>query len=76
MNQENQQKQERQNVSPTLRALDKSLETACAVCPNSLWYGTAKKVECFCRLMHAVTWNADSKQSITHCDGLFVEEDC
>jgi len=56
-------------TSFVLLSLNKSVETVCARCPNSMWFGSAKEQKCFCRVMHAVTWSVEEKYQITHCDG-------
>ena len=61
-------------TSPTLLALNKSIKTVCASCPTSMWFGSEKEQKCFCRIMHALTWSADEKNEMTHCDGVFWGE--
>ena len=60
-------------TSLTLLALNKTIHTVCASCPNSMWFGSVKNQKCFCRIMHAVTWSAEEPNAITHCDGQFLD---
>lgn len=63
--------------SPTLRGLPESRrpkhETACAVCPNSVWFASTAEVKCYCRVMFLVTWSTKEPNEIKACDGMFVE---
>lgn len=33
----------------------------------------AKKLQCYCRLMHAVTWSSQDPEPTQSCDGLLAE---
>ena len=61
-------------TSPSLLALKKYVDTVCAHCPNSMWFGSEKEIKCFCRVMHVVTWSDNEKNMISFCDGLFPED--
>lgn len=47
----------------------------CGACPKSVWWATAKKLECYCRLMHARTWTSEDPEPIETCDGFLTRED-
>lgn len=59
--------------SPTLAMLDAKRRPnplpICAGCPQSLWFASAEHVQCYCRLMHAVTWTSETPIAILQCDG-------
>ena len=46
----------------------------CGACPKSVWWATAKKLECYCQLMHARTWTSEDPQPIESCDGFLSRE--
>lgn len=60
-------------TSLSLLSLNKTIKTACASCPNSMWFGSEKDQKCFCRIMHVVTWSDEVPNIITHCDGQFLD---
>ena len=46
----------------------------CGACPKSVWWATAKKLECHCQLMHARTWTSEDPEPIESCDGLLSRQ--
>ena len=46
----------------------------CAACPKSVWWATAKKLECYCQLMHARTWTSEDPEPIESCDGFLSRQ--
>ena len=67
------------NKSQTLEYLEREATdrlppdiTACAQCPVSMWQATSSQVQCYCRVMHVITWTSTKKDEVlTHCDGMF-----
>lgn len=59
--------------STTLSRLDKSsrpiASTVCETCPAAVWYARGKKVQCYCRIMHLISWETGEANPITLCDG-------
>ncbi|AOY97810.1 hypothetical protein BKK79_38550 (plasmid) [Cupriavidus sp. USMAA2-4] len=59
--------------STTLARLDKSsrpiASTVCETCPAAVWYARGKKVQCYCRIMHLISWETGEANPITLCDG-------
>ena len=47
----------------------------CGACPKSVWWATAKTLECYCQLMHARTWTSEDPDPIMFCDGILTEEE-
>ena len=66
-------------LSPTVALLEERRRPkpspVCAACPNSLWFATAEHLKCYCRLMHAVTWNSEEPKPIATCDGILLSSD-
>jgi len=60
-------------LRPTLRRLAESdrpkQRTACETCPFSLWLKTPVDVQCYCRVMHMVSWHSKKPLAIELCDG-------
>lgn len=60
-------------VSPVLLLLEEedgyqpSPYPACATCPASTWYHTSQTLECFCSVLHRLTWGEDVKP-VMICD--------
>lgn len=59
--------------STTLSRLDKSsrpiASTVCETCPAAVWYARGKKLQCYCRIMHLISWETGEANPITLCDG-------
>ena len=47
-------------------ALEAHPSTACQACHHAAWTST----QCFCEVMHRVTWSTDQPETIVTCDGL------
>ena len=43
--------------------------TVCEACPAAVWYVRTEKVQCYCRLMHLISWETGQADPITICDG-------
>ena len=45
-------------------------DVACGDCLNSIWFRSEQDLNCFCKMMHAVTWGSMSKSpEILACGG-------
>ena len=67
------------HLSPTLVSLEAkrqpSPEPVCVACPKSMWLSQSASLKCFCRVMHAVTWDSDDPQPILTCDGAMMPDE-
>ena len=65
--------------SPTLSALDEKRRPdpmpVCGTCPHSTWFASASHLKCYCRAMHAVTWNSEEPIPILSCDGILLSSE-
>jgi len=43
--------------------------TVCEECPAAVWYARAAKVQCYCRIMHLISWETGQVDPILVCDG-------
>jgi hypothetical protein len=34
-----------------------------------VWYARGKKLQCYCRIMHLISWETGEANPITLCDG-------
>ena len=59
-------------LSPLIESLPQgerpAISPSCETCPASIWYTTKKKLQCYCRVMHLITWDKDN-HPILNCDG-------
>jgi hypothetical protein len=59
--------------STTLSRLEPSSRpapsTVCEGCPAAMWYARGKTVNCYCRIMHLISWTTGEPNPITLCDG-------
>jgi hypothetical protein len=73
---EDQERGQSATTSPTLKALEQirhpKHKTACATCPNSVWFASPLEVKCYCRVMYLVSWRTQEPNQITLCDGMFI----
>ncbi|WP_051049089.1 hypothetical protein [Nitrosospira lacus] len=67
------------SISHTLHGLEASrrpkVRTVCEECANSVWFTTPTEVKCYCRVMFLVTWESAVPQSITACDGMYLNRE-
>ncbi len=65
--------------SPTVATLDaKRLPNptpVCEACPHSMWFASATHLKCYCRAMHAVTWNSEEPTPILSRDGILLSSE-
>ena len=68
-----------EHESPALSLLDSSRlpdpMPVCGACPKSMWFSSTKLVQCYCRMMHVVTWTSEDPQPIMVCDGILMEDE-
>ena len=67
--------------SPVLVSLDSTrlpqpLPT-CGICPKALWSSRSDSLQCFCRVMHLVTWSSEQPElkPIQLCDGVLGRDE-
>jgi hypothetical protein len=65
--------------SPTLTSLEPKRrpdpKPVCETCPQSMWFASAAHLKCYCRVMHAVTWNSEEPLPILSCDGILLSSE-
>jgi hypothetical protein len=48
--------------------------TVCQVCPGSLWTGSPRDAQCWCRIMHFTSWSSNAPYQRIACDGIAIAE--
>ena len=60
------------SADPKLRGKDKAI---CATCPHSMWFASATHLQCYCQVMHVITWTSEKPIPILACDGILLSRD-
>ena len=61
-------------LSQLPKELRPSPPTVCQVCPGSLWTGSPRDAQCWCRIMHFTSWSSNAPYQRIACDGIAIAE--